>query len=80
MALPTLKPTDRVYLPERHHTDPPALWIAVILGSVVIHVFAFWMLRLLLIGRVDGLVSGTTLMPVDVITVAPDATSSTQAA
>ncbi|PMB50147.1 hypothetical protein CEN40_02820 [Fischerella thermalis CCMEE 5205] len=30
----------------RRHSDPPGLWIAVFMGSVAIHLLAFWMLRL----------------------------------
>lgn len=28
------------------HSDPPGLWIAVFMGSVAIHLLAFWMLRI----------------------------------
>ncbi|MEH2325823.1 MAG: hypothetical protein V7K32_20125 [Nostoc sp.] len=29
----------------RRHTDPPALWIFVIIGSVSLHLLAFWLMR-----------------------------------
>jgi hypothetical protein len=29
----------------RRHTDPPALWISVIIGSVSLHLLAFWLMR-----------------------------------
>ncbi|MEH2347307.1 MAG: hypothetical protein V7K55_04770 [Nostoc sp.] len=29
----------------RRHTDPPALWISVVIGSVSLHLLAFWLIR-----------------------------------
>ncbi|MGF2010560.1 MAP7 domain-containing protein [Nostoc sp. DedVER01b] len=29
----------------RRHTDPPSLWIAVVIGSVTLHLLVFWLLR-----------------------------------
>ncbi|WP_267871105.1 hypothetical protein [Nostoc sp. XA010] len=29
----------------RRHSDPPALWISVIIGSVSLHLLAFWLMR-----------------------------------
>ncbi|WP_193197277.1 hypothetical protein [Nostoc sp. MG11] len=29
----------------RRHTDPPGLWIAVVIGSVSLHMLAFWLVR-----------------------------------
>jgi len=29
----------------RQHTDPPGLWIVVIMGSVVLHLLLFWLMR-----------------------------------
>jgi hypothetical protein len=78
MNLPTLRSTDRTQMTERRHSDPPALWITVILSSVVFHLFAVGMLRLLLMGRLYGLQSGTTLVPVDVVSIDPNVTLSTQ--
>ncbi len=78
MNLPTLRSTDRTQMTERRHSDPPALWTTVILSSVVFHLFAVGMLRLLLMGRLYGLQSGTTLVPVDVVSIDPNVTLSTQ--
>ncbi len=78
MVLPILKATDRVRMLERQHSDPPMLWVAVTLGSITIHVFAFWVLRLLLMGGLLGGHSERVLIPVDVIPVASKTTSPTQ--
>jgi colicin import membrane protein len=29
----------------RRHTDPPSLWIAVVIGSVTLHLLVFWLIR-----------------------------------
>ncbi|MBD2211572.1 hypothetical protein H6G27_17115 [Nostoc linckia FACHB-104] len=29
----------------RRHTDPPSLWVAVIIGSLSLHLLAFWLIR-----------------------------------
>ncbi|MGB5962728.1 MAG: hypothetical protein WBG73_18970 [Coleofasciculaceae cyanobacterium] len=68
MKLPTLQPRDRQS--ERRHYDPPALWYAVILGSVVFHLSAFGMLRLLMVGGLIGTPSATKLIPIDIIAMA----------
>jgi len=77
MALPTIKPTDHAQIPERRHSDPPALWFTVILGSLVIHWFAFGMLLLWMRGRLQGLYS-SQVIPVEVISVASKAASPAQ--
>lgn len=87
MKLPTWQPRDR-QMSERRHYDPPALWYAVILGSVVIHLSAFGILRLLIMGGLIGTPSATKLIPIDVIAMAtpaagiasskPNATSATR--
>jgi len=80
MKLPTWQPRDR-QMSERRHYDPPALWYAVILGSVVIHLSAFGILRLLMIGGLIGTPSATKLIPIDVIAIAsskPKTTSTTK--
>ena len=76
MAPPTLTPTPHPQIPERRHSDPPALWVSVIVGSIVIHLFAFWMLRLLLMGRLQSWQIGKTLIPVELVAVASNTTSS----
>ncbi|MFB2772806.1 hypothetical protein ACE1AT_26570 [Pelatocladus sp. BLCC-F211] len=40
--------TDQKPIPSqinRRHSDPPGLWIAVVTGSVTLHLLAFWLLR-----------------------------------
>ncbi len=78
MALSTGKPTADAQNSERRHADPATLWVAVSLGSIVIHLFGFWMLRLLLMGPLLDLQSSKELIPVEVIAVAPKVTSPTQ--
>jgi len=80
MEPPILKPSDRAHLSERRHRDPPALWYTVILGSVVIHLCAFGVLRLLLMGGFVGMKSGKELIPIDVIAIAPNTTSANRLA
>ncbi|NEQ24221.1 MAG: hypothetical protein F6K28_34895 [Microcoleus sp. SIO2G3] len=75
MALPMLKPTVHTQLPERRHADPPGLWSTVVIGSVVIHILLFGILRLLLMGRLQGFLSEAVLIPVDIIPLAPGATA-----
>lgn len=72
MKLPIWQPRDR-QMSERRHYDPPALWYAVILGSVVIHLSAFGMLRLLMMAGLIGTPSATKLIPIDVIAMATPA-------
>ncbi len=67
-------------MPEQCHTDPPGLWVAAILGSIVIHLLAFGMLRLLLLGNGSGARSSKQPISVQVIAVAPKATSLVQPA
>ncbi|AFY35148.1 cell envelope integrity protein TolA [Calothrix sp. PCC 7507] len=38
----TTSSPDKVW---RRHTDPPGLWIAVVIGSVGLHLLAFWLIR-----------------------------------
>ena len=71
MVLPSLRPSDRPQITERRHSDPPALWFAVILGSLAIHLCALGILRLLMMGNFLSLQSGKEIIPVDVIAIAP---------
>lgn len=64
-----MTPTDQVQKRERRHADPPGIWIAVLLASVAIHVYAFGLLRLLLKEGVPGLPLGQDPVPVELITV-----------
>ena len=74
MVLPSLRPSDRPQISERRHSDPPALWFAVILGSLAIHLCALGILRLLMMGNFLSLQSGKEIIPVDVIAIAPTKT------
>lgn len=74
MVLPSLRPSDRPQITERRHSDPPALWFAVILGSLAIHLCALGILRLLMMGNFLGLQSAKEIIPVDVIAIAPTKT------
>lgn len=84
----TLKPTTDAQKSERRHSDSPGLWFAVILGSVVVHLGAFGILRLLLMAGVVGLPSANKIIPIDVIAIAkppvkviaPNATSTNRIA
>lgn len=71
MKLPIWQPRD--HQSERRHYDPPALWYAVILGSVAIHLSAFGILRLLVMAGLVGTPSASKLIPIDVIAMATPA-------
>ncbi len=72
MKLSIWQPRNR-QMSERRHYDPPALWYAVTLGSVFIHLSAFGILRLLLMAGLIGTSSATKLIPIDVIAMATPA-------
>jgi hypothetical protein len=76
MGLPKTKQVANDQAFERRHTDPPALWIGVTLTSVVIHIFAFGLMRLVFAGTLTGFKLGRAIVPVDLIAVAPNSTSS----
>ncbi|BAZ68457.1 MAG: hypothetical protein KME28_25265 [Pelatocladus maniniholoensis HA4357-MV3] len=64
----------------RRHSDPPGLWIAVITGSVAIHLVAFWILRsysyqLSLIRQQN---STNSAIPIEIIEVSPTGRSKVQ--
>jgi hypothetical protein len=62
---------------ERRHADPPVLWGAVFLSSVVIHLSLFWLLRPSLLGRAPTNQATTAPIPIDlIITQAPKTASS----
>lgn len=79
----TFKPTPGAQMSERRHSDPPALWFAVIVGSIVVHLGAFGILHLLLMAGVLNMHSANKIIPIDVIAlakhparvIAPNATS-----
>lgn len=75
MAHPTFTANQNL---ERRHCDPPSLWSAVGVGSFVIHLLGFWMLHLLLKGNFNAWLSDVELIPIDVVTLAANATLPTQ--
>ncbi|HBB34140.1 MAG TPA: hypothetical protein DC064_20670 [Cyanobacteria bacterium UBA9273] len=79
MTQPTLISNANREIPQRRHYDPPALWVATILGSAVIHLCAFGLLRLLLLGGLPNLQSSRNLIAVDVIGIPAEAKTRTQA-
>ncbi|HEY9650949.1 MAG TPA: hypothetical protein V6C95_09815 [Coleofasciculaceae cyanobacterium] len=71
MAHPTFTANESL---ERRHCDPPSLWSAVGVGSVIIHLLGFWMLHLLLKGNFNAWLSDVELIPIDVVTLPANAT------
>lgn len=78
MTQQNVKSTVNAAMSERRHSDPPRLWVAVVLGSIVIHLGVFGVLRLVLMGRITTLEVRRELIPVEAIAQAPKATSSTR--
>ncbi len=60
----------------RRHTDPPKLWVSVIVGSIAIHLLALWILKVLMV-RQQNVDIGTEPMPIELIGDAPQASSVT---
>ncbi len=58
-------------IPQRHHSDPPGLWIWVMLGSGVLHGLGFWLFQGVLTGNLLQLKSRQTLIPIDIISEPP---------
>lgn len=78
MTQPNQKPTAYIPLAERSHSDPPGLWAIVVLSSLVIHLFAFGMLRLWMMVRLNHFQAARIFIPVDVIAEASEAQSPLQ--
>ncbi|MEQ8969367.1 MAG: hypothetical protein RIE73_03115 [Coleofasciculus sp. C1-SOL-03] len=76
MTQPTL---NQPQIPQRRHTDPPALWRTVILSSVAIHLVGLGLLRLALLGRFQDWRLSQRLIPIEMIAIASDATMPTPA-
>ncbi|MEQ9370776.1 MAG: hypothetical protein RIG63_17385 [Coleofasciculus chthonoplastes F3-SA18-01] len=76
MTQPTL---NQPQIPQRLHTDPPALWKTVILSSVAIHLVGLGLLRLALLGRFQNWHLSQRLIPVEMIVIASNATMPTPA-
>lgn len=74
MTQPTL---NQPQIPQRRHTDPPALWRTVILSSVAIHLLGLGLLRLALLGRFQDWRLSQRLIPVEMIAIASNATMPT---
>lgn len=68
-ALPILSLTTSTQISERHHTDPPKLWVGVTIASILIHVFGFGMLYWLMVRQQTS--AGTQPIAVDIVAVAP---------
>jgi len=76
MTQPTL---NQPQIPQRRHTDSPALWRTVILSSVAIHLVGLGLLRLALLGRFQDWRLSQRLIPVEMIAIASNATMPTPA-
>ncbi len=74
MALPTPPSTPPAQSPPK---DSLPRWVALALGSVALHVLAFWLLRLVLMGRLQGLQSANAYIPIDVVAVTTPTTAPT---
>ncbi|AFZ16003.1 hypothetical protein [Allocoleopsis franciscana] len=72
MTQPNQKPTAYTPVAERSHSDPPGLWAIVVLSSLVIHLFAFGMLRLWMMVRLNHFPAARIFIPIDVIAVASE--------
>lgn len=75
MALPTPPSTAPAQSPQSHPKDSLPRWVALALGSVALHVLAFWLLRLMLMGRLQGLQSANAYIPIDVVAVTTPTTA-----
>lgn len=72
MTQPNQKPTANHPGDERGHSDPPGLWATIVLSSLVIHLFAFGMLRLWIMVRLNNFQAARNFIPIDVIAVASE--------
>lgn len=72
MTQPNQKPSAYTPLAERSHFDPPGLWVIVVLSSLAIHLFAFGMLRLWMMVRLNHFQAARIFIPVDVIAAASE--------
>jgi outer membrane biosynthesis protein TonB len=79
MKQPIWQPRDR-QISERRHYDSPTLWYTFILGSVAIHLSGLGLLGWLLNSGLIDTASARKLIPIDVVAIAPNTTSTTQVA
>lgn len=59
----------------RRHTDPPALWISVIIGSVSLHLLAFWLMRSSNAFSLWFPQQSQSAVPIELIDIAPETKS-----
>ncbi|MGJ5675972.1 MAG: hypothetical protein ACR9NN_20545 [Nostochopsis sp.] len=64
----------------RRHSDPPGLWIAVVMGSVALHLLAFWILRSYYSYQLSFIrqQNSNSAIPIEVIEVSPTGRSKVQ--
>ncbi|MEH2194084.1 MAG: hypothetical protein V7K98_15800 [Nostoc sp.] len=59
----------------RRHTDPPALWISVVIGSVSLHLLAFWLIRSSNAFSLWFPQQNQSAVPIELIDIAPETKS-----
>lgn len=64
----------------RRHTDPPGLWISVVIGSVSLHLLAFWLMRSSNAFSLWFPQQSQSAVPIEFINIAPKSKSTTKIA
>jgi hypothetical protein len=59
----------------RRHTDPPGLWISVVIGSVSLHLLVFWLMRSLNTFSLWFPQQSQSAIPIELIDIAPQTKS-----
>ncbi|MHC0064073.1 hypothetical protein ACWATR_14410 [Nostoc sp. UIC 10890] len=59
----------------RRHTDPPGLWISVVIGSVSLHLLAFWLMRSSNAVSLWFPQQSQSAVPIELINIAPNTKS-----
>ena len=62
----------------RRHTDPPALWITVVIGSVSLHLLAFWLMRSSNAFSLWFPQQSQSAVPIELIEIAPQSKSTSK--
>ncbi|MEH2436402.1 MAG: hypothetical protein V7K25_19500 [Nostoc sp.] len=62
----------------RRHSDPPALWISVVIGSVSLHLLAFWLMRSSNAFSLWFPQQSQSAVPIELIDIAPKSKSITK--
>ena len=62
----------------RRHTDPPGLWISVVIGSVSLHLLAFWLMRSSNAFSLWFPQQSQSVVPIELIDIAPKTKSITK--